>query len=158
MKYRKRIHCPRVLPFMPLFEKICFSGAGETRVAQLTKHKIISNVGKPKTREKGQKICEEVMITNQSFIPQSKDGSTVARWWDLNYPVIYSFALKKPQNFQTQIHKKNPNANTHLLFLIQILPRMLPISWTKTGTSIPCGISLHRLIHRIISTEYLLTS
>lgn len=65
---------------MPLFEKICFSGAGETRVAQLNKHKIISNVGKPKTREKGQKIREEVMITNQSFIPQSKDGSTVARW------------------------------------------------------------------------------
>lgn len=68
-----------MLPFTPLFEKNLLSqGIGETRVTQLNKHKIIADVGKQKITERGQKISEGVIITNQSFIPQSKDRSTVA--------------------------------------------------------------------------------
>lgn len=64
--------------YASFWKKNCIAGVGETRVTQLNKHKIIPNVGKPKTTERGQKICEGVMITSQSFIPLSKDGSTVA--------------------------------------------------------------------------------
>lgn len=60
----------KVLSLCCLLKKNCFAGAGETRLTQLNKHKIILNVGKPKITQRAQKICEGVMITNQSFIPQ----------------------------------------------------------------------------------------